>query len=55
MPILPGSTPSTLLCAAPATVASVVRTSVTARTPGWRAMTAARAGVRPTSELVACT
>src|ERR1700730_13733424 len=49
--IWPGTTPSTLLCAAPATVASVVRTSVTARTPGWRARTVARVGVRPASVL----
>ncbi len=53
--IWPGCTPSTLLCAAPATVASVVRTSVTARTPGWRARTVARAGVSPASVLAACT
>ena len=54
-PIAAGSTPSTLLCAAPATVASVVRTSVTARTPGCRASTPAKAGVSPASVLAACT
>lgn len=54
-PIVAGSTPSTFLCAAPATVASVALTSVTARTPGWAARTPARCGVSPMSALVACT
>ncbi len=53
--IAAGSTLSTFLCAAPATVASVALTSVTARTPGWAASTGARCGVSPVSALVACT